>query len=46
MNYEQSTTKILWDNLRLNIERLKRKPDSSIIKNKINIIRIKIANFY
>ncbi len=45
MNCEQSTSKILWDNLSLNIERLKRTPDSISIKEKINIIRIKIANF-
>ena len=53
MNCEQSTSKILWDNLSLNIERLKRISDSINIedfekiniKEKIDIIRVKIVNF-
>ena len=46
MNCEESTPKILWDNLYLNCERLKRTPSSMNIKHKIKTIRIKIANFY
>ena len=42
---EQSTSKILWDNLRLYVEKLKRTPDSRNVKDKIKILEIKIANF-